>query len=87
MLRMGTRGAKDLRALGLAVRRRRLKLGLSQEELAETAGLHRTYIGGVERGERNLGIKNLFELARALRVSASRLLLDAEDLKPERDDA
>lgn len=84
---MSTRGNRALRAFGLAVRRRRLKLGLSQEALAERADLHRTYLGGVERGERNVGMKNLFALARALRIAPSRLLMDAEELDPEGEDA
>ena len=84
---MSTRGDRELRAFGLAVRRRRLKLALSQEALAERAGLHRTYIGGVERGERNVGMKNVFALARALRVVPSRLLMDAEELNQEGEDA
>ena len=53
------------------MRELRLGLGLSQEELAERAGLHRNYIGGVERGERNIGLLNVDRLAAALN---SRLL-------------
>jgi len=64
----------DLQQFGRRVRELRLAAGISQEELAERANLHRTYIGGIERGERNVGILNLLRLARALRVRVSELL-------------
>ena len=63
-----------LEALGAAIRARRNRLGVSQETLAELAGLHRTYIGGIERGERNVAVLNLLRLARALRIRPSNLL-------------
>jgi len=63
---------------GEKVRRMRLRLGLSQEELAHHCGLHRTYIGGVERGERNLGLHNVARIARALRCSPASLLKGIE---------
>lgn len=63
-----------LRAFGDAVRARRTELGLSQEALAHEVGLHRTYIGGVERGERNVGLVNFFRLAETLDMSASELM-------------
>ena len=59
----------DLLALGREVRRFREARGLSQEELAERSGLHRNYIGGIERGERNVGVKALAQLARAFEVT------------------
>lgn len=65
---------KDLVRFATRVRAERERLGISQEELADRAGLHRTYLGGVERGERNLGLINLFRIARALGVPASELL-------------
>ena len=61
--------------LGKTLRRRRLALGLSQEGLAEKADLHLTYIGGIERGERNLSLLNIVRLARALGITASQLLV------------
>ncbi|WP_271410036.1 helix-turn-helix domain-containing protein [Pseudomonas sp. Q1-7] len=56
------------------VRRRRLELGLSQEELAERAGVHRTYVGMLERGEKNVTIYNIERLASALELEAYALL-------------
>ena len=56
------------------LREARLSRGLSQEALAHTAGLHRTYVGSVERGERNVSIDNMERLAAALRVSLTDLL-------------
>lgn len=67
---------KDLKRFGARIRKERERLGISQEELADRAGLHRTYIGGVERGERNLGVINLLRIARALQVNPSALLID-----------
>jgi transcriptional regulator with XRE-family HTH domain len=63
---------------GTAVRARRLAIGISQEELASRAGLHRTYVGDVERGVRNISLNNIRRLAAALGCRASELLRDAE---------
>lgn len=59
---------------GESVRRSWRRAGLSQEELAHAAGLHRTYIGSIERGERNLSIGNAWALADALDVPLTVLL-------------
>ena len=65
-------------AFGRAVRRRREALGISQEELADRAGLHRTYIGDVERGERNIALVNIVRLAKALGVRPGALFPDPD---------
>ena len=59
----------DRRALGAALRDFRESSGISQEALADRAGLHRTYVGGVERGERNPSFESLTRLLHALDVS------------------
>ena len=63
-----------LERLGLCIRKRREALGLSQEELGHLAELHRTYIGSVERGERNLTLGCLVQIAAALQSSPHELL-------------
>ena len=54
--------------------------GYSQERLAELARLHRTYIGGVERGERNVSLMNIWRIADALEVSPSVLFATSDDV-------
>jgi transcriptional regulator with XRE-family HTH domain len=56
------------------LRRIRKSTGLSQEELADRAGLHRTYISSIERAERNISLENIFLLARALDVEPGDLI-------------
>ena len=62
-----------LKRFGERVRSMRERLRLSQEALAAKAGIHRTYMGGVERGERNISLKNIIRLATALGVSPSEM--------------
>ncbi len=59
------------------VRRRRLELGLSQESLAERAGVHRTYVGMLERAEKNVTIYNIERIAHALQIEPASLLQDS----------
>ncbi|RZD16699.1 MAG: XRE family transcriptional regulator [Candidatus Acididesulfobacter guangdongensis] len=54
---------------GNKVRKERLKLSLSQEELAEKANVHRTYIGMIERAERNITLENIEKIAKALNLT------------------
>ncbi len=61
------------RRFGQSIRELREERGWSQEEFAEQCGLHRTYIGGIERGERNVGLVNIERIAVALRVSIADL--------------
>jgi ribosome-binding protein aMBF1 (putative translation factor) len=72
---MGKRRAKpDVRErFGTAVKFRREELGLTQEDLAEKAGIHRTYLSDIERGTRNLSLINIEKLAAALSVSMAKL--------------
>lgn len=59
---------------GNALRSRRIAKGLSQEKLAEEAGLHRTYIGALERGEKNVTLSNLKKLADSFGIGLHELL-------------
>lgn len=67
---------KDLLALGREIRRHRDLKGLSQEKLAELAGLNRNYIGFVERAERSPRVVTIFRIARALEMHPSELIRD-----------
>lgn len=65
-------------SLGNVIRARRAALGFSQEGFADKVGLHRTYQGDIERGERNLSLNNLVRLADALGIRLSELIAEAE---------
>lgn len=67
-----------LSIIGANVRRYRTARGLSQESLAENSGLHRTYVGAVERGERNISVRNIEKIAKELGVEPHILLLPGE---------
>jgi len=69
---------KALMDFGKRVKEERLSLGLSQENLAETAGVHRTYIGMVERAEKNITLLNILKIARALGIPVRDLVKDIQ---------
>ena len=70
----------DLKRLfGTAIKGKRSELGISQEELADRAGLHRTYVSDVERGARNLSLESIEKLAHALELSISGLFQRARE--------
>ena len=60
--------------LGTAIREKRKELGYSQETFADVCNVHRTYIGSIERGERNISLKNILSIASALKIKSSELL-------------
>lgn len=66
------------RAFGQRVRSLRIEKGVSQEELADRCGVHRTYMGRIERGETNITLTNIHKVARGLGVSPASLLNEAE---------
>lgn len=65
-----------LKQFGANLREHRTRTGLSQEKLAAKAGIDRTYVGGAERGERNVALVNIVRLAEALGVAPADLLAD-----------
>ncbi|WP_277539905.1 helix-turn-helix domain-containing protein [Polynucleobacter sphagniphilus] len=71
-------GSKELAALGKAIRGLRLETGLSQEALADEAGIDRSYMGGIERGEHNVALINLVKIAKALETTTAELLSKAK---------
>jgi len=72
--------AIDLKTLlGMAIKTQRASLGISQEELAHRAGLHRTYVSDLERGVRNPSVASIEKIARALELSVSKLFERASE--------
>lgn len=65
--------SKLRKSFGKKVRDLRLSKGFSQETLADAAGMHRTYIGSIERGEQNVSIENIARIAKALKINISSL--------------
>jgi DNA-binding helix-turn-helix protein len=59
---------------GERVRKERLEQGLSQEDLADKAGVHRTYIGMIERAEKNITLENIEKIAKALNIAPKELI-------------
>jgi transcriptional regulator with XRE-family HTH domain len=68
--------------LALTIKRERASLGISQGELAERSGLHRTYVSDLERGTRNPSIESLAKIAEALRISVAKLF-EPQNTPPE----
>ncbi len=64
------------KSFGLKVRMKRFEMEMTQEEIAEKAGIHPTYLGSVERGERNISLENIIALASALKCSPKDLMPD-----------
>lgn len=64
---------------GLSVREFRNRVGISQEELADRTEIHRTYIGGIERGERNPTLLMIARISKALGISAAQLIKNSEE--------
>lgn len=71
------------KAVGMRIRSYRTNLGLSQEKLAELAGCHPTYIGQLERGEKNATLESIAKIASSLKVSLSTLFENIGDFNSE----
>lgn len=69
---------------GTNLRRYRQQLGLSQEQLAEKSGLHRTYISAIERFQRSIALENIQRIANALEIDTYLLFVDNENIREEK---
>lgn len=72
------------KSLGSTIKSQRHKYDYSQEKFAEVAGIHRTYVGDIERGERNVSLYGLVRIANALDMPLSQLISEAEELAARR---
>lgn len=77
----GGGGMDYYQILGANIRALRIGKELTQEKLAELSNLHRTYIGAIERGDRNISLKNIISIANALNVDPAELLIIKEEIK------
>ena len=68
-----------LKTIGANIKAYRTKQGLSQEALADLAGVHRTYMGAVERAEKNISALSLAKIAKALKIKPEKLLMEKID--------
>ena len=75
MARYSSKDQNTLKEFGMRLHEIRIRENISQEKLAERCGLHRTYIGSVERGERNISLINIHKIATALSVQPRELFL------------
>ena len=67
-----------LKALGRYIREKRTKLGYSQEAFADEIGVHRTYMGSIERGEKNFSLKNLIKVVDGLGITPAKMMNETE---------
>ena len=74
-----------LKAFGMAVRKLRNERGISQEDFGDVAKIDRSYVGQIERGERNISLSKVFLLCDALHVAPSDLFLTMEDIEQDSD--
>ena len=68
----------ELKRIGAAIRAKRKALGLAQETLAHAAGIDRSYMGGIERGEHNVALVNLVKISAALGATLAQLMNEAD---------
>ena len=68
------------KSLGRAIQSKRVRYGYSQEGFAQRAGIDRTYMSGIERGKRNVSLRNLLLIAGALQMKLSELVAEAEEI-------